>query len=641
MNLLLNIRNFLDSLLRQLIKSKFTSRWVILTLDTFIACLTSLVSYFVCVETYPNLIQQLPSLNHLFFLNFFLVVFFFLIFKTHIGIIRYSSYYEIWRLFLAISAVNVFYYVFVFIFDYNHPVSFTGILLNFTLSLLLLVALRFAIVKVYGRLIIDRGDKLHRAVIFGVSHDSVALAKSILMTKNRDYRLVGFITDSVEVYEKRILDLPVVFLNPELGRVVAGYEIDTLIFPDNRQLILKYDLLIKKCLSSQIRVLISQSPQTLSEYQSKPTRVRNIQIEDLLGRDEITISSEKISLNIADKRVLITGAAGSIGSEIVRQICSFKPSLVILFDSAETPLHNVQLEIVEKFKNVHFEIILGDIRDSKRVSDLFIRFKPEIVFHAAAYKHVPLMESNPCESILVNVFGTKNLANHAIRYNVEKFVMISTDKAVNPTNVMGASKRIAEIYVQSLAKYISGKIDIEFITTRFGNVLGSNGSVIPLFKQQIEKGGPITVTHPEITRYFMTIPEACRLVLEASVTGKNGEIYVFDMGQPVKIDDLARRMIQLAGFVPDVDIEIRYTGLRPGEKLYEELLNDSEITKPTSHDKIMIAGVREYSFRDINQDVDSLICCARLVDVLKTVTKMKQIVPEFVSNNSEFERLDC
>lgn len=640
MGMLLHIRNFLDSLLRKMVKSSFTSRWIILSLDIFISLTAISLSYFICVTIYPSITGQLPVYSHLISAYFILITFSFLIFKTHVGIIRYSSYYEVWRLFMAISFASVIFASLVFYFNYNFPISLTGLLINFTSALLLLIAFRFTIVKVYGRLIINDGEKLERAVVFGTSPDSVSLARALMMLKSkRNLKLIGFITYDYQIKQKRIMDLPVLLLNGDLGRLLVGYEVDTIIFPDSKYINRNYDELIRRCMSLKIKVLISQAPQDIADFNPKTTKIRNIQIEDLLGREEIRISNDEISAQTLDKVVLVTGAAGSIGSELVRQLCRFKPKLIVLLDSAETPLHDMFLEMAEKFKHINTEVILGDVRDIDRMTYVFETYKPQIIYHAAAYKHVPMMEDHPCESILSNVMGTKNTADLAVKYGAEKFVMISTDKAVNPTNVMGASKRIAEIYVQSLAKsLVDGRI--RFITTRFGNVLGSNGSVIPRFKQQIEQGGPITVTHPDITRYFMTIPEACRLVLEAGSMGENGEIYIFDMGDPVKIDDMARRMIQLAGYTPDVDIELVYSGLRPGEKLYEELLNESEISKNTRHEKIMVANVREYDFEMVNEGIAKLLTYAKKVDVNETVKLMKNIVPEFISNNSEFQEFD-
>ena len=385
---------------------------------------------------------------------------------------------------------------------------------------------------------------------------------------------------------------------------------------------------------------------TIDELREGTKTLRNlpdIRIEDLLGRDEIHINTGEIANFLKGKVVMVTGAAGSIGSELCRQLCHFGLKQLVLFDSAETPMHNIRLELEEKFPQVEFTPVMGDVRMVDRVESVFRRFHPQIVFHAAAYKHVPLMEENPCEAVHTNVYGTHNVADMAVKYDVDKFIMISTDKAVNPTNVMGASKRLAEIYVQSLSVAISKGLHpgkTRFITTRIGNVLGSNGSVIPRFREQLAKGGPLTVTHPDIIRYFMTIPEACRLVLEAAFMGKGNEIFVFDMGTPVKIADLARRMIELAGLVPDKDIEIQYTGLRPGEKLYEELLAIKENTLPTLNEKIYRAQVREYDFKEINELMDPLVHLAVCVDKVRTVKLMKEIVPEFKSKNSEYEALD-
>ena len=392
-----------------------------------------------------------------------------------------------------------------------------------------------------------------------------------------------------------------------------------------------------------MKVLIAPAVDEITGAPTPHLQVRDIKIEDLLGRDEIKISMDAIKADFKDKVVMVTGAAGSIGSELCRQLAGFGVRKLLLFDNAETPMHILRLELEERFPQQAFVPIIGDVRQVPRLDFAFRTHRPQVVFHAAAYKHVPLMEENPCEAVLVNVFGSRNVADKCIEYDVEKMVMISTDKAVNPTNIMGCTKRLAEIYVQSLGKAIeagtvAGKT--KFVTTRFGNVLGSNGSVIPRFREQIERGGPVTVTDPNITRFFMTIPEACRLVMEAATLPTANRICVFDMGKPVKIDALARRMIELAGLVPGQDIEITYTGLRPGEKLYEEVLSNKENTDETSHDRIRIARVREYAYDDAVKAVEELAELSRKVDIPATVRLMKAVVPEYVSKNSRFEEYD-
>ena len=418
--------------------------------------------------------------------------------------------------------------------------------------------------------------------------------------------------------------------------------IDGVIFPSVRTAQDERDRLVRFCEEDNLSTLVVPEIEEMRGGEVRRS-VRPIRIEDLLGRDEIRINLDEIGNLLSGKTILVTGAAGSIGSEICRQLAHFPIHKLICFDSADTPMHNLRLELEDKYKDLNFVPIIGDVRSDDRLDYVFRNWHPQVVFHAAAYKHVPLMEENPCEAVRTNVYGSRLLADFAVRYGVERFVMISTDKAVNPTNIMGCSKRLAEIYVQSLSLAIArGEVrgTTKFITTRFGNVLGSNGSVIPRFREQIAAGGPVTVTHPDIIRFFMTIPEACRLVLEAGTMGNGGEIFVFDMGEPVRIADLARRMIQLSGLKEGKDIEIKYTGLRPGEKLYEEVLSNKENTKETPHEKIRVASVREYAYGDVCRHIDRLSELSKAVEILPMVREMKAFVPEFKSKNSRFEELD-
>ena len=453
------------------------------------------------------------------------------------------------------------------------------------------------------------------------------------------YRLRGFIADEPDLYDKLIMGVRVFPNDENLFDILTQKGVKTIIVSPAKRNELKKEENLDRFLKHNIKLLTAPP---LSEWNQRGLEsgdIKEIQIEDLLQRDPIQIDIRKVASHLEGKRVMITGAAGSIGSEIMRQVATFNPYKLILVDQAETPLHDIRLELMDKWRNLDAETIVADIANQTRMEAIFKEFRPQYIFHAAAYKHVPMMEDNVSESIQTNVAGTRILADLAVKYKAEKFVMISTDKAVNPTNVMGCSKRICEIYVQSLAKKLQkeGGHVTQFITTRFGNVLGSNGSVIPRFKDQLRRGGPVTVTHPEIIRYFMTIPEACRLVLEAGSMGNGGEIYIFDMGKPVKIVDLAKRMISLSG---RTDVKIEFTGLRHGEKLYEELLNVKELTKPTYHEKIMIATVREYDYDEVKDRIQHLIDVSYSYDQMKIVAAMKDLVPEFISKNSCFEALD-
>ena len=501
-----------------------------------------------------------------------------------------------------------------------------------------------------------RIDKRH-VVIYGAGEGGIAAKRTLDHDIKINMLLTAFIDDDERKIGKAIDGIKI-YHTKEFLNLIKNDKIDDLIIASQNIHPDQKNKIVDLCLENDIKVLTLPPVRSWIKGQLSGTQLQNIKIEDLLEREPIEINNDIICDQIKGKRVLVTGAAGSIGSEIVRQIAQFHPQMIILNDQSETPLHELHLELQESNVHNNFHSFIGDIRDSFRMELLFQTFKPHYVYHAAAYKHVPLMEHNPGEAVRTNVMGTKTIADLSVKYGVSKFVMISTDKAVNPTNVMGASKRIAEIYVQSLyysfknrkntvytngLSYLNqgnGTINTKFITTRFGNVLGSNGSVIPRFKAQIQKGGPITVTHPEITRYFMTIPESCRLVLEAGSMGEGGEIYIFDMGHSVKIVDLAKKMIRLSGLVPHQDIAIEFSGLRPGEKLYEELLNDLENTKPTHHEKIMVAQVREYEFQLISARISDLIKLSCQYKDRQVVIKMKEIVPEFKSNNSVYEELD-
>lgn len=576
----------------------------------------------------------------------------FYIFKSYAGIVRYTNIEDTSRL-VMVNAIASFLYLIVNIFVYHSRNFFTLqiVSINFFITSFVIISYRltvryfFQFYKLYS----EGDNKIKKkVVVYNASANGLHIKNVLNNMPNGDLQVVAFLDDALSGSGKLLEGIPI------FGATQASIErlkqegVELLVFVSKHIDKDRMNWLVDTCLNVGIRVQQAPAMKDWLNGKLDTQQLQDIKIEDLLEREVIKIYNEAVYSELKGKRILVTGAAGSIGSELVRQLLNYRPSLVILCDKAETPMHEFLLEVKENFKGSNVKAYLGDITDRLRMEHLFEIYNPQIVFHAAAYKHVPLMEDNPSVAVLNNVLGTKNLAELSVQNNVEKFVMVSTDKAVNPTNVMGASKRIAEIFAQSYFKHISGNLDLSntdkkitrFVTTRFGNVLGSNGSVIPRFKKQLEKGGPITVTHPEITRYFMTIPEACILVLEAGVMGQGGEIFVFDMGAPVKIADLAKKVIKLAGKEPDVDIRIEYTGLRPGEKLYEELLNNNENTRATYHQKILIADVRQYDFNDVNKRIEKLISSAKQHYTLETVYLMKDLVPEFISNNSVYEKID-
>lgn len=573
----------------------------------------------------------------------------FFLFKTYRSVIRHSTLGEVWK----IGAATVFKVVLMFglisAFPALLPADHTYIYVYATFDLLLsvcsLITVRVAMILSYDTIKRNflKNNRRMRIVVYGVNDKAVSLVSRLQNSPH--YNVCGFIVHGSRLRSYKINDLPIYyFLTAENVRYVRDkYDIQGILFPNYDTAQEERERLIQLGTRSGIKILIAPPIDDVTDGKLMKANIREIKIEDLLGRPEIKISLDEIIAGFRGKTILVTGAAGSIGSELCRQLATFGIRRLVLFDNAETPMHNIRLELEEKYPDLEFVPVIGDVRLTARLDYAFRTYRPQIVFHAAAYKHVPLMEENPCEAVLVNVVGTRNVADHCMRYGIEKMVMISTDKAVNPTNIMGASKRLAEIYVQSFGQAIAaGQIagGTKFVTTRFGNVLGSNGSVIPRFREQIEKGGPVTVTHPDIVRFFMTIPEACRLVMEAATMSDGNEIFVFDMGESIRIADLARRMIELAGLKEGEDIKIEYTGLRPGEKLYEEVLSNSENTLPTPHDKIRIAQVREYDYHEACRVVSRLEELSREVNVPDTVRLMKQIVPEYKSQNSKFCSFD-
>lgn len=633
---------FFDKLVNWYFSKQSLPYWCIFFFDSLLVFLSFLLVYqqrYSGAETL-GVLWQLCSMCAVYAV-FFAVGF--KMFHTYDGILRYSSFVDLQRVGYASLVGCVLSYLGHFglmQFEYFQRVYIGGreIALASIISTLLLWAVRVLVKTVYDVSI----DKLNAraTLIYGVTKGGMGLAKQVRNDKTLKMSLAGFVSDEEHVKHRVLMGLSVYPLDSNLKNVIRKHHVECLLvaqgaldsFRNNKEL--QDDLL-----SAGVHIYIPKANEW-NPAQPQTQQIKEVSIEDLLPRDEIKIDLESVADTLRGKCVLVTGSAGSIGSEIVKQICKFGPREMVLIDSAETPQHDIRLMMAKNFPEIKAETIVTSVSGIIRMEDIFSRYRPDYVFHAAAYKHVPMMENNPSESIENNVYGTKILADMAVKYGVKKFVMISTDKAVNPTNVMGCSKRICEIYVQSLDHAIkTGKIKgvTQFVTTRFGNVLGSNGSVIPLFKRQIKAGGPVTVTDPNIIRFFMLIPEACKLVLEAGTKGNGGEIFVFDMGNPVKIADLAKRMIKLSGAT---GVEIKYTGLRAGEKLYEEVLNKEETTMPSFHDKIRIAKVRQYDYDTVERDIEDLVEISKHYDDMATVKKMKEIVPEFKSNNSVYEVLD-
>ena len=631
------------------LSSRYFSSWLILFIDTFVSVFSTFIAYLLIRGLFPSPVFTFWYGLWLLAGACVLSVVPFVLFRTFRSIIRHSTLREVWKLGAAVLFKDILMFGYVLILPQKPYPPYTaismGFLLDVLVTLFLLLGLRLCMIVVYDliKLKQTRRDNCRRVLVYGTGDKSVSLVPRLQNSPH--YRVAGFLTYGKRLRNHTVADCPVYYFEDvgSMEYLRDRFDIDAVLFATNDDAQEEQERLIKYCAEKGVKVLISPPIDEVIDGKIMKQSIREIKIEDLLGRDEIEISMSEIESNFAGKTVLVTGAAGSIGSELCRQLATFGVKELILFDNGETPMHNLRLELEERYPELHFEPVIGDIRIERRLDFAFRTYRPQVVFHAAAYKHVPLMEENPCEAVLVNVAGTRNVADKCLEYDVEKMVMISTDKAVNPTNVMGCTKRLAEIYVQSLGlavgqKTISGKT--KFVTTRFGNVLGSNGSVIPRFREQIAKGGPVTVTHPEITRFFMTIPEACRLVMEAATMSGGNEIFVFDMGVSVKIAHLARRMIELAGFEPDRDIKIEYTGLRPGEKLYEEVLSNKENTLPTPHERIRIAKVREYDYGEARAVAEELERFSRDVDIPDMIRLMKRTVPEFKSKNSGFEVYD-
>ena len=628
----------------------YLPKWGVLLIDLLLALIAYVISYLISYNLAGLQIKPgiLPIWQQAAIVMVLQAVMFWL-FHTYSGILRFSTFVDATKVVLSVVVAGITPAFINSIIRYTtgQYLMLNSILFTYIfVAIVLLVCWRVAI-KLSFEYMSHHSPGIRPVMIYGTKSAGLAIAKMLNSNMDSQYRPVGFITDADDNVKHELLGLKVYVKNEYLIRLLKAKEVQDIIVSPLKMKHINPAKDLAIFLDNDIRILTTPYFSDFHEDEGeemakKIGSIEAIKVEDLLERPEIHINTDNVSQVISDKVVMVTGAAGSIGSEIVRQVSKFEPRLVVLAEIAESPLHDLSLDLNKLFPKVHYARVITDVRNRDMLREVFEEYHPQVIFHAAAYKHVPLMEEYPTQAILANVLGTKNVADLAVEYKAERFVMVSTDKAVNPTNVMGASKRIAEIYVQSLFRKLSAQDPnvTKFITTRFGNVLGSNGSVVPFFKKQIAAGGPVTVTHPYIIRYFMTIPEASCLVLEASTLGNGGEIFCFDMGAPVKIADLAKNMIRLAGFQPGKDIEIVYTGLRPGEKLYEELLNQKELTLPTANEKIMVANVRENDYDSMSKLIDELIHSAQKGLTFPSVKLMKQIVPEFQSRNSIYEQLD-
>lgn len=619
-------------------------RWVIFTIDTFIVLVALLFAFLlrfnfqIPAHELELMYISVPVMLAVRVSGFFL-------FRIYAGMIQYTGSEDAQRVAIMLAlgtlVAGILNFISLQIWGY-YLVPFSVIFIEFFISVFSMSAYRLGVKLLYEELVQVRKEKSN-VIILGANEYGLITKKTLERDPKKDIQVIAFIDNKTDLLRQKLEGVSIYDSRNDLEDLLKDQQVDLLIIAVPNIPASRKKQVVDTCLKYNVRVLHVPPMSKWINGELSMNQIREVKIEELLERDPIQLDSESISRQLLGKRILVTGAAGSIGSEIARQLAGYRPQRLFLLDQAETPLFELQQELKDDLQSDQFEVVIGDVRNKERMENVISSFLPHIIYHAAAYKHVPMMEDNPSESLLTNVLGTMVCADLAVKYDVETFVFVSTDKAVNPTNVMGASKRIAEIYVQSLNQFLSEK-NIEpgtrFITTRFGNVLGSSGSVIPQFRKQIAEGGPVAVTDPEITRFFMTIPEACQLVLEAGAMGKGGEIFIFDMGEPVRIVDLAKKMIQLSGLELGKDIQIIFTGLRPGEKLVEELLNTAENTIPTHHPKIMIAKVRQYDFSTIREDIVELVNMFSSQDNEEIVSKMKELVPEFKSNNSVFEKLD-